>query len=114
MQNKKREKEKKAIRYTIYKHDAATGEFKASGKLPKGAAQAAVSQGQRFGGDKMTDTQARGLKRAAKKHGGLVASAGWDDPEVDPLDMDTIVPRKPKPGAAITKPSRNARVWGRG
>jgi hypothetical protein len=98
---------------TIYKHDAATGGFKASGKLPKGSAQAAASQGQRFGGDKMTAAQASGLKRAAKKHGGLVASAGWEDPEVDPMDMDTVVRRQPKPGAAITKPSQNAREWGR-
>lgn len=98
---------------TIYKHDPATGGFKASGKLPKGAAQAAVSQGQRFGGDRMTAAQASGLKRAAKKHGGLVASPNWEDPEVDPLDMDTVVSSKPKPGAAVTKPSRYAREWGR-
>ena len=98
---------------TIYKHDAATGGFKASGELPKGSAQAAASQGQRFGGDRMSTTQARALRQAAKKHGGLVASAGWDDPDIDPLRMDTVVSAKRKAGAAITKPSQNAREWGR-
>lgn len=98
---------------TIYTHDAPTGGFKAVGELPKGAAQAAASQGQRFSRDRMTDAQASGLRGAAEKHGGLVASAGWEDPEVDPMDMDTVVRRKPKPGAAVTKPSRYAREWGR-
>ena len=100
---------------TIFKHNPVTGGFDGVGELPKGAAQAAAGQGQRHSsGSKMSKKQASGLRKAAKKHGGIVASARWEDPEVDPLDMDTVIPKKRRTGGSITKPSANAREWGRG
>lgn len=99
---------------TIFKHNPETGGFDPVGELPKGSARAAAEQGQRFRGSKMTKKQASGLRQAAKRHGGIVASANWTDPDVDPLAMDTVIPAERRTGGSITRPSRNAREWGRG
>jgi len=99
---------------TIHGHDPATGEFPKVGELPKGSARKIVDQGNRAGRVKMSGKRVEAIRAAAEKHGGIVASRDYDDPEVDPRDQDTVVPSKPRTGDAITKPNRYARDWGRG
>lgn len=100
----------------IYTYDKPTKKFKVTGRLPKGAAQAAASQGNRIFKNKpsqnpnpMTKKHEKALLKASRKSGGIVASPKWTDPNTDPLDMDVVVRKRKGKSGMITKPSRYAR-----
>jgi len=91
---------------TIHDYDEHSKSFKEVGTLPKGAAHAAASEGQRTGYKSgMTKRHAVGLRQAAAKHGGIVVSASHEDPDVSGTEMDTHIPKKPRNGK-VTNPSR--------
>ena len=100
----------------IYTYNKPTKKFKVTGKLPKGAAIAAASQGNRLsqsGKFKMTPEHEKALLKASKKSGGIVASPSWTDPSTDSLSMDVVVRKRRAKGGKITKRSEAARDWDR-
>lgn len=104
----------------IYTYDKPTKKFKVTGRLPKGAAQAAASQGNRLfknnpeqNPNAMTKKHEKALLKASRKSGGIVASPKWTDPAIDPLHRDVVVGKRKDKSGRITKRSQNARDYNR-
>ena len=80
---------------TMYHHDPKTGGFRKGESLPKGSAKAAALDAERVRGTKVSPKHKKALVKAAKKHGGIVASSRKEH-DGPALHSDALVTGKPR------------------